>query len=110
MLSSQPVNPFYGQPCARDFTVTFRIGLTRCAHTLDSQGVPPSPAEIDSDAAKMYRDQRLLLAALTCCFPELFDLDPAEWALGAFEVQPVQGGCLFVTQDLLVRSSLCSDC
>lgn len=110
-VSSQAVNPFYGQPCGRQFTVTFRIGLTRCAHTLNDNGSPPSAAELDADAAKIYRDRRLLLKAVTCCWAdEVFDLDPGEWAIGAGDVLPTQGGCLGQTLEVLLRTSECSDC
>lgn len=109
-VTSEAVNPFYGQPCGRQFTVTFRIGLTRCAHTVTESGVPTA-AELDADAAKIYRDRRLLLKAVTCCWAdETFDLDPGEWAIGTGQVLPVQGGCLGQTLEVLLRTSECSDC
>jgi hypothetical protein len=110
LVQSNPVNPFYGSPCARDFTITYRMGITRCAHTLDDMGNPPTPAQLDEDAAKIYRDRALLIKAVTCCFANEFDLDPQEYAIGSGEINPVQGGCLSQTLEVLVRSAECSDC
>jgi hypothetical protein len=110
LLQSQPVNPFFGQPCGRDFLITFRMGLTRCAHTVSSDFAPPTPEQITQDAEKMYRDRALLLKAVTCCWTSEFDLDPQEWSIGEGEILPVQGGCMGQLLSVQLRSAECSDC
>lgn len=110
LVSTQPRDPFRGQPCGRDFQVEFTIGLTRCTASLKDDGAPPTPAEIQAAAEKMYRDRDLVLKAITCCFAEEFDLDPEQWAIGQFSSLPNQGGCQVFTQGLLLRTSDCSQC
>lgn len=108
--NSQPRDPFRGQPCGRDFQVLYTIGLTRCTPVIHDDGSAPSAAELTAAAEKMYRDQALLLQAVTCCFTEQFDLDPEQWAIGELEIFPNQGGCQGFQLSVLVRTPNCSPC
>lgn len=109
-IGSAPRDPFRGQPCGRDFTFEFRIGLTRCTATVDDAGNPPTPAQIQAAAEKMYRDRALVLKAITCCWTEQFDFDAEQWAVGEMETMPNQGGCQVFVQQVLLRSPDCSTC
>ena len=111
LTESVALNPFIGQPCGRQFRTVFRVGLTRCAHTVQDDGTAPTSSQIQSDAEKIYRDQTLLLKAITCCWADgELDLDPTQWAIVSSNVLPVQGGCMGQTVDVAVDLSLCSDC
>lgn len=110
VLGAQPKNPFFGAPCGREFRITFRVGLTRCTHTMGENGDFPTAADLNDDATKMFRDREAIFKALTCCFAELFDFDVTQYSIGPWDVLDQQGGCQGQTVDFVLDDTLCSDC
>lgn len=110
VVSAQPVTPFRGQPCGRQFRISFRILLTRCTPTVNETGEFPSPAQLNAAADKMFRDREALFKAVTCCWAEMFDLDVTQWSLGPFSVLEPAGGCQGISLDVQLEDTLCSDC
>lgn len=109
-LGAEPILPFRGAPCGRQFRVTFQVGLTRCAHSMGENGEVPTAAQINEDATKMFRDRKALFAALDCCVVDTLDLDMTQYTIGPWEVEPQQGGCQAQLVNFLVDLTLCSDC
>lgn len=71
--------------------VHIALGIIRCAHTVDEQGVSPTSAEVTGDADLMLLDMATLLDALICTgqdIPGIMSLKIDKWVpLG------VSGGC-----------------
>lgn len=68
------------------------VGVIRCAHTVDDNGVPPSAAELTADALSMTADASILLEALKCCFPTS-DSHIMKSLIGRWEPKGPSGGC-----------------
>lgn len=66
------------------------VGVIRCAHTLDSDGRPPTAEEMTGDAEETLRDAEVLWKALVC------DVKPVVLSLvmGAWTPLGPQGGCV----------------
>jgi len=58
------------QGCPVGFLVTLGVSLVRCVATLDDQGQPPAPWEMDHDGSVMMRDMGQIATALQCFQPE----------------------------------------
>jgi hypothetical protein len=52
------------------WTATLGVGVVRCVTSLDSQGNPPTAAELTADTVQMTADLADLAAALQCCLAE----------------------------------------
>ncbi len=91
-----PTDRFPAEPSGpqeRELTgmaVELRVGVLRCAATVDASGHPPSPADVSADADKASRDRALTAHAIVCCALN----DDASWMLGGWEPMGPQGGCV----------------
>lgn len=68
------------------------LGVMRCAHTIDSNGVPPTAAEMTGDALATYDDLGLLLDVIVCDVPTLAPAMTVK--VDRWTPQGVQGGCV----------------
>lgn len=57
--------------CPRMMAWRMTLGLLRCAATMDSQGNPPSAAQIGANGAAQGRDIDLLMQTILCTYPTL---------------------------------------
>lgn len=58
------------QGCPVGFLVTLGVSLVRCVSTVNDQGQPPSPWEMDHDGETLMRDMGQIAKALQCFKPE----------------------------------------
>lgn len=58
------------QGCPVGFLVTLGVSLVRCVSTVNDQGQPPSPWEMDHDGETLMRDMGQIATALQCFKPE----------------------------------------
>lgn len=110
VVNAQPITPFRGAPCGRQFRITFRILLTRCTPTINDSGAFPSVAQLNAAADKMFRDREALFKAVTCCWAEFYDFDVTQYSIGPFTVMEPAGGCQAITLDVQLDDTLCSEC
>lgn len=61
------------QPCAPLYQIRCGLGVVRCAHTVNDQGKPPTPAEMAADAFQTYRDRADLTETIACCYGAILD-------------------------------------
>lgn len=72
-----------------DWELTIALGVTRCAHTVDDNGVAPSPDLISQDAFDASQDMFELSKFIAC-----FQLPYAHFvAFGNWQPLGVLGGC-----------------
>lgn len=90
-------------PCGTESEALFVMGISRCAHTLDEGGDPPSAEELNDDFEKLTRDYQIMRRAIIELFVPEMDLDKGDYRIGDYDVHPVRGGCLAATQELFVR-------
>lgn len=105
---SQPAS----QPCTRLYQVRLGIGVDRCAHTVNDQGIPPTPGEMTADAFQTYQDQADLVEAWVCSiFPYLMNLNSAGAAkMEDWLPRPVDGGCVGGELDITFNWVMCTPC
>lgn len=63
------------QPCLPLYQVRVGLGVVRCAHTVNDQGRPPTPAEMAADAFQTFRDRADLVEAIVCCIDDLAEVE-----------------------------------
>lgn len=71
--------------------VHLALGMIRCAHTLDNDGVAPTPDEVSSDGNQMVDDMQILLDVIMCkveSISKVMKIKLDRWA-----PQGVNGGC-----------------
>jgi hypothetical protein len=71
--------------------VRLALGVMRCAHTISDQGVPPTAAEMSSDALATLDDLGILLDVIGCTIPTLTGVLGAK--VDRWTPQGVLGGC-----------------
>lgn len=73
-------------PCGvLSWTVTFGLGIIRCAHTVNDQGKAPTAAQVESDGFDMTRDLTELQEVVLC--------HEATRSIMMWTPQGVDGGC-----------------
>lgn len=100
------------QPCYPLYQVRLGLGVIRCAHTVDDNGVAPTPGEMASDAFQTFRDRRDLVQTIVC------DIAPDVESRGDMQAlriedwlpQGPQGGCVGGEITLTFSHILCTDC
>ena len=108
-LGTKPKAPNRNLPCGGETEARFMVGIARCAHTVDDQGVAPSGVELDEDAMKLFRDYRIMRHAIQGIWaPEmqaLHGMEKDDWRLGEYNVHAVRGGCMASSHEVLVDFS-----
>lgn len=84
------------------------FGVLRCAPVVDSDGTPPSCAEISSAALAATDDLATLIRTVLCCMPTAGDGRPAR----IYSARPseTQGGCMGSLVEATVTVFVCLDC
>lgn len=77
--------------CMHMLDLHLALRVTRCAHTLDSSGVAPTPAQVTEDGNEMADDAMLILEAIVCDIKELPGILGLK--LGRWVPSPETGGC-----------------
>lgn len=77
--------------CLHMLDLHLGLSAVRCAHTIDSNGVVPTPAQVTEDGNEMADDAMLLLDAIVCDIKELPGLLGLK--LGRWQPTPETGGC-----------------
>lgn len=80
------------QPCAQIYQMRVAIGVMRCAHTVNDQGIPPTVEELNCDTYDTLRDRFDVMKALVCRVPGIRGVSALrieDWML-----QGPQGGCV----------------
>lgn len=81
-----------GLACAvKLMAVHIGLGVIRCAHTVDDNGNPPTPAEVTADASEMLDDMSALLDVIVCQVPGVSGVMQVK--LDRWQPQGVEGGC-----------------
>lgn len=71
--------------------VHLALGVMRCAHTVNDQGVPPTGPEMTSDALATLTDLSVLLDVIGCEVPDVVGVQSAK--VDRWNPQGVLGGC-----------------
>jgi hypothetical protein len=104
---SFPTENAAGQRCVPyGYAADLRVGILRCAATVDGNGRAPSPEQVTVDAVKVSRDRQIALEAITCCFVTEDD-DPGIFLLRGWTPLGPQGGCVGGAWDLTVAVPPC---
>lgn len=109
-LGTRVKAPNRNLPCGGEIEARFAVGIARCAHTIDSQGVAPSGQELDEDALKLFRDYRIMRHAIQGVWAQemavsKYQLNKDDWRLGDYNVHVVRGGCMASSQEVFVDFS-----
>lgn len=80
--------------CGYMYEATITVGLYRCAPTLDVNGDPPTPQELEDAALANLRDAAIVRQAIGCCWPRAVPLDPSDWDMGTWTPYGPEGGCM----------------
>lgn len=81
-----------GACSVRLLALRLALGVMRCAHTIDDQGVPPTAEQMNGDALETLADFGLLLDVITCEVPTLAGAMSVK--VDRWTPQGVQGGCV----------------
>lgn len=102
--NSQPCNPLY--------QVRVGLGTRRCAHTVDDNGVPPSPAEMTADALLLLQDRADLMEAIVCSIAPTFHdrNDIATLRIEDWLPSNILGGCMGTEITFTFNQVLCAPC
>lgn len=100
------------QPCLPLYQVRLGIGVARCAHTIDDDGLAPTPAEMTADAFQTFQDRADIVRALICCVPEIELMKPFLKTIRVEDWLPdtISGGCLGSEISMTFSMDLCSNC
>jgi hypothetical protein len=101
-----------GQPCAGMYQIRCGIGIVRCAHTVDDEGNPPTPAEMTADALQTFQDRADIIQGILCCIAPCIDEDYSMGTLRIEDWLPVgpQGGCVGGEVTITFNQVLCAPC
>lgn len=89
-----------------EFAAVIRMGVLRCAATVDDQAEIPSADRLIADAWKVQRDRVAMYDALTCCF--LDDADPGTYVVGPWTPLGPAGGCVGGTIEFTLQFPNCA--
>jgi hypothetical protein len=88
--------------CTTNFEATINVGIARCAATVDSQGNPPDPDLISTQALAALRDMKTMYRAISDWISNSLNGDIHQVTIGAW-TPSVQGGCQVGSIDLTFR-------
>ncbi len=85
------------------------LGVMRCAHTVDEQGITPTATELTEDAYATMGDLSILLNVIVCNVPGITGVQQVK--VGRWLPQGVLGGCVGGEWDfyIAVDPCLCQD-
>lgn len=72
-------------------SVSFAVGMMRCAAVLDDNGNAPTPEAVSADAREMYHDMNIILQTLVCGLKEIKAIQGLK--MDRWIPQGVNGGC-----------------
>jgi hypothetical protein len=100
------------QPCVPLYQIRCAIGTSRCVHTVDDQGKPPTPAEMTADVKQSLQDRADIMKAFSCCIGPLVDerMDMGGLVIEDWTPSPAMGGCLTTEVVFHFQQVLCLPC
>ena len=72
-------------------SVSFAVGMMRCAATLDDNGNSPTPEQVSADGNLMLDDMNTILQTLVCTVPTIKGIQSLK--MDRWVPQGVNGGC-----------------
>lgn len=84
------------------------LGVIRCAHTVNSDGTPPTQNEINFDASLVLADMGTVLDVIVCVVKEHPKVMKS--VVGAWSPQGPSGGCVGGEWSFWVAVDPCLDC
>jgi hypothetical protein len=100
------------QPCYPVYQVRLGVMAVRCAHTVDDQGVAPTPGEMTADALQTLQDRADITEGILCeIAPEIADWsDGGTLRIEQWLPTIVQGGCVGGEVTFTFNQALCTPC
>ena len=77
--------------CPALLSVQVGLGIVRCVHTLDDNGIPPTAEQMGSDGEEMLADSAILLDVLQCESRKILGVMTLK--LGRWNPRGPEGGC-----------------
>lgn len=95
-VSVDAITPGWPQPagtptsCTQQLTVTWSLGVVRCAATVDDAGQAPPATAVAADQAQQMADADALWTAVACCWPT----SGRDLIIDRWDAIPPDGGCV----------------
>lgn len=87
--------------CQGIFEADVKIGVLRCALSMDERGNPPDQDAVSLQTLGVLRDRLAINQAIRCSFGALYDSD--DWTLGDWRSLGPQGSCVGGQVDMTFR-------